>query len=171
MGLIASLFARSRDEPDMRPLWRLVVALARDPQWYARHGVTDSVAGRFDALSLVLALVLMRLEHEASGSALAARLTELFIADIDGQLREEGFGDPTVGKRVGKLMGALGGRIEAFREGLASTDPAVLEAALVRNITLVDGAEAQGLAAAVRALAARLEARSGQELIAGGIEP
>ena len=51
--------------------------------------------------------------------------------DMDGQMRQIGFGDMVVGKQVGRMMGALGGRLGAYRAPDGSDD---LRAALVRNL-------------------------------------
>lgn len=151
------------------PLWHRVVALARAPGWYARLGVADTVPGRFDAITLVLALVLLRMEGTPALAAASARLTELFVADMDGQLRESGVGDLVVGKHIGRLMGTLGGRLGALRTALAVAEDSELTAALTRNVTLTPGADAAALAPAVRALVAALAALSDSHLLAGEI--
>lgn len=171
MSFLKRLLApRGNDRQAVRPLWHRTVELSRDPAWY-RAGVADTVQGRFDAITLVLGLVLLRMEREPELVEPSVRLTELFVSDMDGQLRETGVGDLMVGKRMGKLMGALGGRLGAYREALASADPAALEAAIARNVTLGDPAEAGAVAPLVRALAARLEASEGKALLAGEIAP
>ena len=120
VNLLSRLFGGSRDDrAPVRPLWNRVVELARARDWYADCGVTDSMQGRFDMLAMVLAAVMLRMEREEKLIAPSALLSELFIADMDGQLRQSGVGDLVVGKRMGKLMGALGGRIAALREALA----------------------------------------------------
>ena len=171
MGIVARLFGKGREEPELRVLWQQVVALARDPVWYAERGIADSISGRFDALSLVLVLVLLRMEGNPDLRVPSSRLTEHFIADLDGQMRQQGMGDPTVGKRITSLVSALAGRIEACRTGLAASDPAVLEAAVRRNVTLVEGAGPAAVAAALRALAGRLELLPDAELLAGEFGP
>jgi cytochrome b pre-mRNA-processing protein 3 len=89
--------------------------------------------GRFEMVALVLPLVLLRLEREGEpGQRPAALLTEVFVDDMDGTMREIGFGDLVVGKRVGGIMGALGGRLGAYRAG--AIDPQERRAALVRNL-------------------------------------
>ncbi|MBU6267200.1 MAG: hypothetical protein KGN34_06655 [Sphingomonadales bacterium] len=143
--------------------------MAREKPWYAVHGLSDSVPGRFDAITLVLALVLLRMEREPELAALSALLTELFVTDMDGQLRESGVGDLVVGKHVGKLMGVLGGRIGAYREALAQPDDTALTQALERNLSLNEGGDRAALAAAVRALAGRLAATPAPALLAGAI--
>jgi cytochrome b pre-mRNA-processing protein 3 len=169
MGLFARLFKTSSDGPDMAVLWQRVVELAREPGWYLKGGAADSVAGRFDVLSLVLALVLLRMEGHAALRKPSSRLTEQFISDMDGQLRQEGIGDLVVGKRIAKLMSALGGRLEAYRAGLAASDPAVLADAVRRNVTMIQGADPAAIAAEMHVLAAQLAALPDAALLAGEI--
>lgn len=169
MSFLSRIFGKTRSgrEP-LRPLWHRIVEIAREKHWYADCGIEDSVSGRFDAITLVLALVLLRMEREQALVEPSVRLTEIFVEDMDGQLRQGGVGDLVVGKQMGKLMQSLGGRLGAYREGLAADD-SVLTAAVERNITLVKGADTQGLAKEVRALAARIEAASADDLVAGRI--
>jgi len=94
------------------------------------------------------------------------RLTERFVDDMDGQLRESGVGDLVVGKHIGRLMSVLGGRLGAYRTALASPEAAPLEDVLTRNITFAPGATPAPLAAALRALAAQLAACDTQSLLA-----
>ena len=113
------------------PLYHQVVARARAPHWYLAGAVPDTVDGRFDMVAAVLALVLLRLEREDAGAATAAWLTERFVDDMDGQLREIGVGDVVVGKHIGRMMAMLGGRLGAYRQGFAG---GALGPALVRNL-------------------------------------
>jgi cytochrome b pre-mRNA-processing protein 3 len=160
---------RPDDHAAVRPLWHRVVEIAREKPWYTALGVVDSVPGRFDAVALVLVLVLLRMEREPALAALTGRITELFVTDMDGQLRQSGVGDLVVGKKIGKLMSVLGGRLGAYRDGLASADPAPLANAITRNMTLRPGTDPAPLAAAVRALAQTLEATPAEALLAGAI--
>ena len=124
-----------RSEPDpreaRRPLWQAVVATARASHWYAEGGVPDTLDGRFDMVSLVMALVLHRIDDDPEQALAAVQLTELFVSDMDGQMRQIGFGDMVVGKQIGRMVGALGGRLGAYRAPDGSDD---LRAALVRNL-------------------------------------
>jgi cytochrome b pre-mRNA-processing protein 3 len=169
VSFLSRIFGKARfaREP-LRPLWHRVVEIARERHWYAECGIADSVSGRFDAITLVLSLVLLRMEREQDLIEPSVRLTEIFVEDMDGQLRQGGVGDLVVGKHMGKLMQSLGGRLGAYREGLAADD-GVLAAALERNVTMVEGVDTQRLAKAVRGLAARIEAASGDDLVAGRI--
>lgn len=169
MSLLARLFS-SRPDPreDLRPLWHRVVELSREPALYRDDGVADSVAGRFDMIAAVLALVMLRLERDGMAQE-TVWLTELFVADMDSQLRETGVGDLVVGKHIGKLVAVLGGRLGALREALASDDPAMLEAALERNVTMSEGRGTGDLARRLRAFAGRLAGLASDEVLAGRI--
>ena len=170
MGLLDRLLRKSVDDhAEVRPLWHAIVALARTPRWYSELGLADTVPGRFDAVALVMALVLLRMEREPELASKSILLTELFVTDMDAQLRETGLGDMVVGKHVSKLMGALGGRMDAMRGALAGTEP--MEPMLERNMTLCEGANASGLAAEMRALADLLDTCDAAGLLAGKIAP
>lgn len=108
----------------MLPLYEAVVAVGRDPFWYQGGKVPDTVDGRFDMIAAVTAIVLIRMEGIEGEAARRASvmLTELFIDDMDESLRQIGIGDYVVGKHMGKMIGALGGRLGAFREAAASGD-------------------------------------------------
>ena len=169
MNLLSRLFRSTPDprEP-LRPLWHRVVEISREPQWYTDCDVADSVAGRFDMITAVLALVLLRLEREEECRPQAALLTELFVEDMDGQLRESGVGDIAVGKHIGRLMASLGGRLGAYRAAMA--DETALEEALRRNVTLIEGRGPEALAKRLRGLSAELGELPAADILAGRIE-
>lgn len=174
MSLISRILGKRADSREtVRPLWHRVVEIAREKQWYAQCGVADSVPGRFDAVTMVLALVMLRMERDKETDDTligpSVRLTELFVDDMDGQLRQSGVGDLVVGKRMGKLMSVLGGRIGAFRDALGKDDAVLIET-LERNVTLNEGADKARLASEVRTLHAQIDALSNEDLLAARIE-
>ena len=170
MSVLSSLFsrkgARADDNAALKPLYAAVIAEARAPHWYLEGGVPDTLDGRFDMIAAMLSLVMMRME--ALGAvAESAWLTELFIDDMDGQVRQIGFGDIVVGKQIGRMIGALGGRLAAYRAGLSGE--ASLADALVRNLYRGEAPAADELAyteAQIRALAAHIEGLSHDALLA-----
>ena len=130
MGWIDRLFGERTSEAQL--LYNAAVAKGREPHWYVTGAVPDTVDGRFDMITAIVAMVMLRLESdEPAGAAPSARLTECFVTDMDGQMRELGIGDVVVGKKIGKLMSLLGGRLGAYRTGLAAGS---LDEALVRNL-------------------------------------
>ncbi len=173
MSLLRRLFGPSQPDPReaQRALYNKVVAKARQPHWYIEGGVPDSVTGRFEMVSAILSTVLIRLECEPDQAQAMAFVSEIFIDDMDAQLRELGVGDMVVGKRVGKLMGAVGGRLGAYREALADgAAPDLLAAALRRNLygDAQPGQEQVAhVAAAMRDLATALAKANPAEIVAG----
>ncbi len=169
---LSRLFARRPDPRDaVRPLWHAVVATARAPHWYEQGEVADTVDGRFEMVALVMALVLHRLDDFADQAQAGVALTELLVDDMDGQLRQIGFGDLVVGKEMGKLMAALGGRIGAYRPADGSAD---LADALVRNLwrgTVPSAAAAAHVQAAIARLRAHLAGLSGADLAGAAALP
>ncbi|MBO9518093.1 MAG: hypothetical protein J7493_08500 [Porphyrobacter sp.] len=165
-------FLRPGSEPreTLRPLWHRLVELSRDPAFYRDDGVADTVAGRFDMISAILAIVLLRMERDRVFANESVWLTELFVADMDGQLRETGVGDLVVGKHIGKLMSVLGGRLGAFREALKTGEDSALAEALARNVTLVDeSTRPDSLAHRLRSFYDKLCAHDSKVLLAGDI--
>ena len=158
---LARLFGSAAD-PDPRPLYAAVVEAARTPRWYADFGVPDTIDGRFDMVALMLTLVLVRLERGGE-AGFAARLTEQFIADMDGQVRQIGFGDLAVGKQVGAMTAALGGRLGSYRDGVTA-------AGLVRNVWRGQdprSGQAEALSVALASTRAAIDAVPLAALIAG----
>jgi cytochrome b pre-mRNA-processing protein 3 len=142
MQLFRRLFGQSQPDPKdtLRALYAQIVAKAREPHWYLDGGVADSVDGRFEMVSVIMALAVLRLERDADHAGDTALLTELYVDDMDAQLREFGVGDMIVGKRMGKLLGAFGGRLGALRDAMAG-DEAALDGFITRNLF---GGEAPG---------------------------
>ncbi|MDN3646231.1 ubiquinol-cytochrome C chaperone family protein [Pontixanthobacter aestiaquae] len=169
MAFFSRLFGTENDPKEaLRPLWHAIVGEARRPHWYRNCGAADTVDGRFDMITNVVAMVMLRMETENDLLPATARLTELFVEDIDGQLRETGLGDPTLGKKMGKLMEAMGGRIGAYRNALES-GPEAMTNAVRRNVTLIDEGHAEAMANELIALSQRLGALNTDQLLAGEI--
>ncbi len=170
MNILSRLFGRAEDPREaLRPLWHRVVEIAREKRWYADLGVADTVEGRFDMITAVLTLVLLRMEREPELAQASVFLTELFVEDMDGQLRESGVGDVVVGKHMGRLMSALGGRLGVYRTGLSEQDDAGLCETITRNVRLNEDTGPEGMALALRALHSQLAEKTGEQVLAGDI--
>ena len=169
MSFLSRLLGTAPDPREtIRPLWHRVVELAREPSFYTDCQVADTVGGRFDLITAVLCTVMVRIEASEM-RAESALLAELFVEDMDGQLREFGVNDVVVGKRMGKLMSVLGGRLGAYRGALNEGDEERLRASVQRNVTFVEDADEEACAACVSAkllaLSQRLADRSDEDLI------
>ncbi len=160
MSFLSRLLGTGPDPREaVRPLWHRVVELARKPEYYAEYMVADTVAGRFDMITAILSAVMVRAEASEMRSE-SALLAELFVEDMDGQLRQFGVNDVVIGKRVGRLMSVLGGRLGAYRGAFANRDHAKLSEAIARNTTFSEGADeaacSAGIAEDLLALSQRL---------------
>jgi cytochrome b pre-mRNA-processing protein 3 len=121
--MIRALFARLTGGPKRgQALFDLAVAEAQRPHWFIEGEVPDTVNGRFAVLATIIALITVRLEKDGEeGAHATVALTERMVETLDAELREMGLGDPTLGKQVRGLVGAVAGRVERWR-ALASTD-------------------------------------------------
>lgn len=166
MSILSKLFGTGSDpRENLRPLWHRTIEIAREPEWYASCGVADTIEGRFDMITLVLSAVILRMEKSADIAPQTGLLTELFVQDMDGQLRESGVGDLMVGKKIGRLMSVLGGRIGAVRSGLAGGADALADA-LSRNVTLTEAGSAECVGQRLEALTGILSKTSDTDLLA-----
>jgi len=124
------LFSKRSTGPDARALYAAIVAETRRPEWYRAAGVPDTIDGRFAVLASLLALADIRLGQSGEAArAVAPRLAERFIADMDVQMREAGFGDPGLGKQVRMMVGSLASRVERWQlaiDGGGAWDEAVV---------------------------------------------
>lgn len=172
MSLLSRLLQRRDPREAMLPLYQAVVAEGRQAHWYAQGDVLDTLDGRFDMIAAILSLVLLRLEREPDRKQESVWLAEIFVDDMDGQLRQIGIGDLVVGKHIGRMMSALGGRLTAYRAAMAPDGD--LSGALVRNVyrgsAPGEGALAH-VAGALRALGAELDAMPGEAIVGGRLRP
>lgn len=149
-------------------IYGMIVAQAREPSFYARFDVRDTVNGRLDMLILHLWLVLRRLRSvPGDGQGLSQALFDRFCTDMDDNLREMGVGDLTVPKRMQAFGEAFYGRSTAYDLAFEAGD-AELAQALSRNV--LDGGfpdSARALSCYVRAAAAALAALDDAAVTAG----
>ena len=164
----------SQERDAAAALYRAVIAQAREPAFYARFGVPDSVDGRFEMIALHMFGLLHRLKQEPDAAALSQELFDIMFVDMDRSLREMGVGDLGVGRRVRAMAEGLYGRMAAYESGLAAGD-AELAAAVRRNVygTIADGAVPEtalaGFCGYLRALVVDLGRQSRERLIAGDV--
>ena len=121
--MLRFLFPRLTNAPARgADLFRWVSDRARDPDWYRKGEVPDTVDGRFAMLATIAALAIARLERDDDSEASVA-LTERFVEAMEAEHREMGMGDPRLGRTVRKLVGSLGRRVELWRAAEGSAAP------------------------------------------------
>ena len=153
------------------PLYDQLMRAARQPVFYAELGVADSVEGRLEMLMLFVGLAVRRLSQEAAGRETARQLSELFIDDMERSMREIGYDDSGLKRRLKKVVGAFYGRAEATAAGLASDSPVTLADTLARNVYggAADRRSVACLADHVRDFARRLAETPVDEVAAGAL--
>ena len=173
--IFARWFGGGPDADLSRTVYERIVAQARQPAFYAGHGVPDTPDGRFEMLALHLFLVLHRLKREQGDPAaamLAQELTDRMMADMDANLREMGAGDLGIGRQVKRLASGLYGRIAAYEAGLDRGEAALRRT--VRDVVFAAAAPTDGqVVRMTRYIVAgrdRLASRPAAELTRGMIE-
>ncbi|MEO7364944.1 MAG: ubiquinol-cytochrome C chaperone family protein [Sphingomicrobium sp.] len=167
--MLSFLFPRlTRERSRGAALFEALVRLARQPHWFVEGQLPDTIDGRFAVLATIVAIATVRLER---GGDSAVALTERFVEAMDAEHRQLGIGDPTVGKTVRKLVGALDRRVGLWQrtpERRKGWEEAV-RISLFRDMPperpALDHCEA-----AVRAIWARLEAASDDAVADGRFE-
>lgn len=149
--MIFNLFRKNTATEPVLAIYSAIVAQSRQPVFYAEWLVPDTVTGRFDMISLHMALLFRRLRSETGRSKdFSQSVFDLFFRDMDRSLREMGVGDLGVPKRIQKMGNIFFGLLAALSEPMDRNDSQALEAVLSRNI--FDGAVGSN----VEALAAYL---------------
>lgn len=97
--------------------------------------LSDTLSGRFAALSLCAALVLDGREDRAQ---VERDLVGAMVADIDTALRERSLGDATVKKQAKNHAAALYGRLRAYQQALAQPEEAQAQAQVLRRNLYAD---------------------------------
>lgn len=127
-----------------------LMARSREPGFFLRLDVPDTMDGRFDLVALHAWLTLERLESEP---LLAQALTDEIFVSFDEALRALGTGDIGMNRRLKTMAGAFYGRLQAYR---SAVNCEALTDAVHRNLYRgAQGREAQARAVANYATAAR----------------
>ncbi len=161
---------RRRREQAASDLYIAAVGQARQPVYYTRFGVPDTLEGRYDMIILHVWMVMRRLT-QVGGEPVAQAMVELMFADMDRNLREMGVTDLRVGKRVLNMAEAFYGRAGAYDKALAEGDAAIA-AALERNVyqSGESGAgDPAGLTAQMRQQLTHLDSLDGAALCEGKV--
>lgn len=167
--MILKLFRKNPATDALYAVYRAIVAQSRQAVFYAEWGVPDTVTGRFDMISLHIALVFRRLRNEKkAGIDFSQALFDLFFKDMDRSLREMGVGDLSIPKKVRTMTEVFYALMTGVNEAIDRGDRPGVEAVLRRNVF---GGEEGGDAAALAAyLFAQADSLGGQtlEAIVGG---
>lgn len=130
-----SLFRVNHQNSAIDTLHERIAAASRQPQLYLALGVPDTLAGRFESLTLHMILVLRRLRRlPAPADDVAQDLVDALFRQLDHSLRELGVGDYGVPKRMKKLAQAFYDRAGRYAPALDAADELALAEALGRSL-------------------------------------
>ena len=147
-----------------------LVREARAEHWFVAGEVPDTLDGRFAMLATIVALATVRLERGgAPAHQQAVALAERFVEAMDAEHRQLGIGEPGLGKKVRKLVGALSRRVELWREAIDGGDWDVAVFASLFPAGQASPAALGYCGTALRDFWSRLERSSDQALAEGTI--
>lgn len=133
--MILSLFKKNSDSAPVYAVYNAIVAQSRQPVFYAEWGVPDTVTGRFDMISLHMALLFRRMRSDDKQSKeFSQAVFDLFFKDMDRSLREMGVGDLSISKRIQKMGNLFFGLLAAVNAAMDARNMQGLDDVLSRNI-------------------------------------
>jgi cytochrome b pre-mRNA-processing protein 3 len=142
-------------------LYAACVERAREPVFYARLGVPDTMDGRFDLIALHASVVVEACRRSRLSELNSAFVTFVF-AGFEQALRELGVGDFGISHRIKSMADAFYGRLDAYARAFG--DEPALQAAILRNVYRGDEREVGAAGTLARygmsALAAAIAAAS-----------
>ena len=148
-------------------MFAALVGEARQPHWFVEGQIPDTLDGRFAVLATMTALATVRLERGGEAARMeSVALAERFVEAMDSEHRELGIGDPTLGRKVRKLVGALARRVELWRDAINRDR---WDEATATSLNASDGNALAHCEAALRKVWAKLEAASDDALAKGAI--
>ena len=116
-----------------------IIKTSRNKSFFLEFNVDDTVEGRFDIIILHSFIVFNFFIHtNDQKSSLPQLLFDHMFHDFDSSLREMGFGDIAVNKRMKQFIKAFYGRIENYTKSLSLyndlADDTLLKKTILRNI-------------------------------------
>ncbi len=85
-------------------IYEAIVAQSRNPVFYVRCGVPDTLSGRFDMLVIHMFVVMQNLKLGAGeGRLLGKEIIEAFVREMDSMVRDLGISDVHVAQEVRKI--------------------------------------------------------------------
>ena len=116
-----------------------IVKTSRNKSFFLDFNVDDTVEGRFDIIILHSFIIFNFFIYiNDQKSSLPQMLFDHMFLDFDSSLREMGFGDIAVNKRMKQFIKAFYGRIENYSKSLSQLnefgDDTLLKDTILRNI-------------------------------------
>jgi cytochrome b pre-mRNA-processing protein 3 len=165
---LKDIFMPSLADPVVARLYSICVVQARQPVFYQKFAVPDTVDGRFDMLLLHVWLVMRCLGRHPQ---VKQQLFDLMFADMDRSLREMGVGDMSISKKMRPMIQAFYGRAQAYEKALGGNGDALTDV-LQRNLygsVEVDTDVQKLMTGYVLGVVAKLEQQNADDIVAGKV--
>jgi cytochrome b pre-mRNA-processing protein 3 len=168
--MILPLFRKNKPNRAVFAVYSAIVAQSRREIFYAQWGVADTLTGRFDMISLHLALMFRRLRNEGEDAkTFSQNVFDHFFKDMDRSLREMGVGDLSIAKRIEKMGSLFYGLLSNLSKALDSGDREELREVVSRNFFEGNTAEIDKLLDYILAAEATLAGQSAADIMGGDI--
>jgi cytochrome b pre-mRNA-processing protein 3 len=127
-------------------IYDAIVAQSRNPAFYIRCNVPDTLSGRFDMLVIHMFVVLQILKLGGrEGQLLAQEIVEAFIREMDTMVRDLGVSDRNVPKEVRKIAQLFYGQLLAYSSALQRDDTKGLANEVWKSFQSSDGGNEQSV--------------------------
>lgn len=122
-------------------IYDAIVAQSRNPVFYVRCGVPDTLSGRFDMLVIHMFIVMQNLKMGGSeGELLGREIVEAFVKEMDSMVRDLGVPDPQVPNEVRKIASLFYGQLVVYTEAVDRKNRAALSEAVWKGFQTGDDA-------------------------------
>jgi len=129
-------------------IYDAIVAQSRNPAFYIRCSVPDTLSGRFDMLVIHMFVVLQILKLGGrEGQLLAQEIVEAFIREMDTMVRDLGVSDRNVPKEVRKIAQLFYGQLLAYSTALQRNDAKGLAGEVWKSFQSAEGSNGAPVAA------------------------
>ena len=131
--------SKSNNKLLIENIYTNIVKTSRNKSFFLDYKVDDTVEGRFDIILLHSFIIFNYfISVEKGKSKLPQLLFDHMFLDFDSNLREMGFGDIAVNKRMKQFIKAFYGRIDSYSKSLLSfnesNDCTMLNETISRNV-------------------------------------
>jgi cytochrome b pre-mRNA-processing protein 3 len=146
-------------------IYDAIVAQSRNPGFYIRCAVPDTLSGRFDMLVIHMFVVLQILKLGGrEGQLLAQEIVEAFIREMDTMVRDLGVSDRNVPKEVRKIAQLFYGQLLAYSTALQRGNLKELGAEVLKSFQASDDTTDQPIASESIALYMQQSIKNIQEM-------
>jgi len=158
MGLLSTLFGRDdAASRDAGRVYRALMDQSRNPQFFGKGCVPDTQEGRLELLVLHVAIVMQALRGlGVDGKQLSQALFDTLKDDLEIALREQGYSDSGVKRRIKPMITRFYAGLKAFSEAFEAGDDAALAASIKLDLEEMSESYARSLAGYARLFLASL---------------